>query len=110
MICVAPVEDRFSEVGWVLDYLPDLEADFRAWYGVTNMLALPAPEFFRLASRTVAFEGVMRVRAQSLQDAETAEDTHMRAARRPRPTSDVTPESVAAAGLDDLISFGRPTP
>jgi hypothetical protein len=111
MLSVDAVSPRWREVGWVLDYLPDLEADFLAFYGVDDMLALPGPRFLRLASRTVAYEGVMRARAQALMDAEQAEDTHIaRSSGRPAAPAgglgEVTSQSVLAAGLGDVISFG----
>ena len=64
--------ERVSEVGWVVDYLSDLEADFLALYGIDDMLSLPGPQFLRLAMRTPAFPGVMQARAQALVDAEGA--------------------------------------
>ena len=69
---LAPLRERVEEVGWVVDYLPDLEADFLAHYGVRDMLALTGPQWLRLAARTVAYAGVMQARAQSLLDAEDA--------------------------------------
>ena len=73
MLTCAPASDRFHELAWMPDHLADLEADFRAWYGVTDMLSMPGPEFFRLAMRTVAFQGVMAARAQGVIDAQEAE-------------------------------------
>jgi hypothetical protein len=43
-----------------LDHLDDLESDFSAIHGVRNMLALPAPQFFRMAERMPAYQGMMR--------------------------------------------------
>lgn len=72
MLTCAPAADRLRELAWMPDYLADLEADFRVWYGVTDMLDMPGPEFFRLAMRTVAYSGVMAARAQGLIDAQDA--------------------------------------
>lgn len=108
MLAVADVEPRLTEIGWVLDYLPDLEADFRAFYGVGDMLALPGPEFCRLASRTVAYTGVMQARAQALQSADSAgAGREASPGRRASAGRDVTRASVAVAGLGDVISFGN---
>ncbi len=49
---------------WVLDYRWDLAADFRALYRLspTETAELPGPEFFALAYRVSAYDGVMAVR------------------------------------------------
>lgn len=107
MLAVAAAEPRLTEIGWILDYLPDLEADFRAFYRVDDMLALPGPEFCRLASRTVAYAGVMQARAQALQSADSAGAGREASTRRARTGKDVTRASVAVAGLGDIISFGN---
>ena len=51
---------------WVRDYLADLEADFLAWYGVEDMLALPGPKWLRLCYRLFAYGGVMTKRAEAI--------------------------------------------
>lgn len=83
MLASDQVMDRHREIAWTRAHLVDLEADFRAWYGVTDMLSMPGPEFFRLALRTVAFQGVMAARAQGVIDAQGAE---ARAVVEERPT------------------------
>lgn len=65
---LAPLWDRTGELMWVVDHLDDLESDFSAIHHVPDMLALPGPKFFRLASRMVAYRGVMRARVQAEQD------------------------------------------
>jgi len=40
--------------------LDDLESDFSAIHRIDDMLAMPAPKFFRLALRLPAYRGVMR--------------------------------------------------
>lgn len=47
---------------WVLDYLDDLDADFRAIYGIQDFMTLPGPRFFKLACRVTAYEGCMAAR------------------------------------------------
>lgn len=120
MLAIDAVDARVSEVGWVLDYLPDLEADFLALYGVDDMLALDGPRFLRLAVRMPAYAGVMQARAQALLDAERAEDRYLAGqtastavtSRRGSPGSDVveidaTPEAVAGRPeLAGLIDWG----
>jgi hypothetical protein len=53
---------------WVLDHLPDLDADFRVLYGVAGIERgefgdLDAREFCQLAERAAAFPSVMQARA-----------------------------------------------
>lgn len=50
---------------WVLDHLPDLDADFRVFYGVSGIGReefgdLTAAEFIQLAERSPAYAGVMQ--------------------------------------------------
>jgi len=54
---------------WVLDHKYDLEADFRAFYHLDHrsMYRLDGPRFFALATRTMAFSGVMAARAAKIQ-------------------------------------------
>lgn len=61
---------RIEQVIWVLDHRRDLEADFRAFFHLDprSMYALPGPEFFALAVRTVAFQGVMASRVMAMKD------------------------------------------
>jgi hypothetical protein len=66
MLTFAEVDARLDEVGWIPGHLDDLDADFRAFYGEPDMLALPGPRFFALAERTFAYGGVMTARAEAL--------------------------------------------
>ncbi len=45
---------------WTLDHLDDLESDFSAIHGISDMLAMPAPKFFRMAERLPAYRGMVR--------------------------------------------------
>lgn len=48
---------------WVINYLDDLDADFRVFYRIDNMLTqLDGPRFFRLAMRVGAYQGVISAR------------------------------------------------
>lgn len=51
-------------------HLTDLEADFRAFYGLTpaDIVELTGPHFLALAIRVFAFPGVMQARAAAEQD------------------------------------------
>ena len=70
MLTFAEVDARLDEVGWIPDYLDDLDADFRAFYGEPDMLGLSGPRFFALAERTFAYGGVMAARAEASRAAE----------------------------------------
>jgi len=61
--------DDVRQVSYVVDHLADLESDFSAVHGVSDMYALPGPRFLRMAVRLVAYPGVMQARAQGLIDA-----------------------------------------
>lgn len=65
-----------------------------AIHRVDDMSTMDGPRFFQFALRLPAYRGVMRQRIQSMAD--TARDAPVEA----------TPASVAAHGLDDIISFG----
>jgi hypothetical protein len=64
-------------VGWVLSSLPDVLADFRAFYRLNpvDALELDSREFFSLVYRLPAFGGVIahRVRAESQQESDAPE-------------------------------------
>jgi hypothetical protein len=71
MLTAPAVTARLTEIGWIPDYLDDLDADFRVFYGVPDMLHdLPGPKFFALAERVFAYGGVMTARADALRAAE----------------------------------------
>jgi hypothetical protein len=53
---------------WVLDYLDDLDADFRVFYQIDDMESLPGPRFFALALRVFAYQGVMAALAAAQQE------------------------------------------
>lgn len=115
MLALDAAADRIEEVAWVPDYLADLEADFLAHYGISDMWSIPGPRFFRLAARTVAYRGVMQARAQALMDADEHEAG---AARAPAATSwaaasgdvvrvvEPTSEAIAGSTLSDMIEVG----
>lgn len=58
--------ERVAQLLWILDHERDLMADFRAIYHLswTKALRLPGPEFFALASRLPAYNGVMAIRSE----------------------------------------------
>lgn len=69
---------------WVLDYLDDLDADFRAFYnfpsdggpGIAdgNFGTFSAARFFKLAERTSAYSGVIAARFAKLREDRGKED------------------------------------
>lgn len=118
MLALDVCAERASEVAWVTEHLGDLEADFMAFYGVDDMLALDGPRWLRLATRTVAYQGVMLARAQSLMDAESQGSAPVGPVASSAATShsgggdvievDATPEMVASRPeLAGLIEFKR---
>lgn len=79
-------------------------ADFRAFYhlGWREALALPAPEFFALAYRCSAFQGVMQARVIE-QDKDASRNVHHANARMVNSTKE---EVAADPLLSDVIEFG----
>jgi hypothetical protein len=62
--------ERCGEILWVLNHLADLDADFRAFYRTSLSEAevqWSGPEFFALAHRTTAYQGVMAARIEAEQ-------------------------------------------
>lgn len=60
------VTDRLSQIGWVLDHLDDLDADFLAIYGIDlDRDEISARRYFALAHRLTAYTGVMAARAEA---------------------------------------------
>lgn len=57
---------------WVLDHLPDLEADFLVFYRVECIESLTGPRFLSLALRVFAYQGVMAALAVAQQDNSTS--------------------------------------
>ena len=53
---------------WVLDHLPDLEADFLVFYRIEDFEALTGPRFLSLAMRVFAYQGVMAALAAKQMD------------------------------------------
>jgi hypothetical protein len=64
MLACAEATARFREIGWVPDYLDDLDADLLRFYGIDGIDGLPGPRFFALAERVAAYGGVMTARAE----------------------------------------------
>ena len=111
MLAIDGIADEVTEVGWVVDYLADLESDLSVFHRVDDMWSMPGPRFFRLAKRTVAYQGVMQARAQGLIDAEgTAPAGVVPSSGRGSGIReiDATPEAVASTpDLAGLIDWGR---
>lgn len=92
---------------WVLGSLDDLESDFSVFHRVDDMYALPAPKFFRQASRLFAYDGVLRRRLMNEIEHEREEQEP---AMRQRPDEQVIPptrEAIMSSPLADVVSFGQ---
>lgn len=79
---------RVQEIGWVLDHLDDLDADFCRFYRL-DWRSLDGPRFLSLAARVVAYGGVVYQQAMK-----AAQD-------EPEPVA-----SLAELAGDDLIEVG----
>ena len=62
--CLGKLRQRVGEVGWVIEHLDDLEADFLRFYRVDDIYALDGARFMRLAWRVSVYGGVMHMRLQ----------------------------------------------
>jgi hypothetical protein len=83
----------------VVFHLNDLEADFRAFYGLTpgDIVELTGPHFLALAHRVSAFPGVMQARYQAETESKTAKDGEVES----------TPQALQQdPALADLIDYG----
>ncbi|MFM9635982.1 hypothetical protein [Streptomyces turgidiscabies] len=70
------VADRLKEIGWVLDYLDDLDADFLAIYGIDlTHTEISSRRYFALAQRLTAYSGVMAARLEAERDDRPATST-----------------------------------
>lgn len=79
------------------------------FHRIDDIYAMPAPRFFRLATRLSAYAGVMQARVAALAETEAPAGTGTRSAGRMEyDTPDVvTPQSVVSDPLlAGLISFG----
>ncbi|GAA0705395.1 hypothetical protein GCM10010193_70580 [Kitasatospora atroaurantiaca] len=59
-----------AQVGWVLDHLDDLHADFRVFYGI-DLDAEPelsGPRFFSYAQRVAVYGGVIAARIEEARE------------------------------------------
>lgn len=85
----------------MLDHLDDLDADFRVFYRVDDMEALPGPRFLALAVRVFAYQGVMAARATAQQD--KGMTTHGTEVRQVESTKQAITADPVLAGL---VSWG----
>lgn len=81
--------------------MDDLDADFRVFYRVDDMAALPAPRFLALALRVFAYQGVMAARAAEQQGTNTQNGREVRQVEATREA--VTADPV----LSGLVSWGE---
>jgi hypothetical protein len=81
----------------MLDYVQDLEADFRVFYRIDDLSTLDGPTFLSLAFRTPHYSGAMRA----------ALDAIVRGEDGYQPTtSSGSPEASSSDDLSGLISEG----
>ena len=87
---------------WVLDHLPDLEADFLVFYRVEDIEALSGPRFLSLALRVFAYQGVMAARVMEQQErgSATTSGTEVRQVESSRAAISADPV------LGELVSWG----
>lgn len=86
-------------MAWVLNYLDDLEADFRVFYRMepAEILALSGPHFLALAYRIPAYQGVMAARLAEQEEPHQAPGTTVQ---------DSSEVAIMASPIADLIDFG----
>lgn len=82
------VTERLDQIGWVLDHLDDLDADFLAIYGIDlEEREISARRYFTLAHRLTAYQGVMAARAEAeREDQPAASGTPTRTSSTPAPS------------------------
>lgn len=62
---IARFATRVAEIGWVLEYEADIDADFLAIYGIDlEVCDMTGPRYLALAHRLSAYQGVMAARAE----------------------------------------------
>lgn len=66
----------------MLDYLADLEADFRVFYRVDDFDELTGPQFLSLAMRVSAYQGVIAARLADQQEPTRTGSGHRQEVRR----------------------------
>ena len=93
---------------WVLDYLDDLDADFRVFYRVDDIEALSGPRFLALALRVFAYQGVMASRAAQLEEADSTTTSNYRDSRTGVRQVEGARAAIAADPvLAGLVSWGE---
>ena len=56
---------RAEEIAWVCRYIRDVESDFSAIHRIDDIWSLEAGRFFHLATRLPAYQGAVRMRAET---------------------------------------------
>lgn len=59
---------RLEQIGWTINYLRELEADFLVFYRIADPWSMPAPRFFRLALRIPYYAGAMQAKIMAEQE------------------------------------------
>lgn len=81
---------RALHIGWVINYLEDLEADFRVFYRVDDFDEIDGPKFFRLAMRVGAYQGAIAARMAEEREEEEEVAPRQGPPRRQQNTDDRT--------------------
>jgi hypothetical protein len=92
---------------WVLDHLPDLEADFLVFYriDISDPDVLTGPRFLSLALRVFAYQGVMAALAVAQQE-EQAGGGNARNGAEVRVVESSRAAISADPALGQLVSWG----
>lgn len=85
LLCTEDFEDRLAEIGWVVEHLDDLQADFLAIWGIDLDVDEPpyAARFFAMCRRTFSYDGVMAARLAELERREPSQPAPRHAAHVP---------------------------
>lgn len=84
---VAHARARYRQIGWVADYLPDLESDFSVFHRVDDLHTMDGPRFLRFAWRIAAYDGMVARRIAAERDTPQPAPQQQRAAPVARQTT-----------------------
>lgn len=106
---------RVAEIGWVLEYAADIDADFLAIYGIDlEVCDMTGPRYLALAHRLTAYQGVMAARVEEEREKPAAAEPRTAAATvaAPQRTDGSTEVSLTAfrfqfPGLVSMASSGE---
>lgn len=99
---------RASQIIWVVDHLHDLEADFRVFYRIEDIYAMPSAQFLQFAWRVGAYQGAvaaqMERRAEKIKARPTVPKTGPTTlSRETRGSGEVVAVETNTSYLHDLL-------